>query len=101
MRPSLRGGLGVLVLWSVNRRLFFQTNCVCPVFAPQCANSRGGADLRGPLLAVLKKGEEKREKREERRERGKRRADKGEKREDRGARREESGEAERREVRKI
>ena len=60
-----------------------------------------GADLRGPLLAVLKKGEEKREKREERRERGKRRADKGEKREDRGARREESGEAERREVRKI
>ena len=75
------------MLWSVNRRLFFQTNCVCPVFAPQCANSRGGADLRGPLLAVLKKGEEKREKREERRERGKRRADKGEKTEERGERR--------------
>ena len=56
---------------------------------------RGGADLRGPLLAVLKKGEEKREKREERRERGKRRADKGEKREDRGERRAEKQRGER------
>ena len=79
----------------MNRRLFFQTNCVCPVFAPHCANSRGGADLHGPLLAVLKKGEEKREKREEREEKGERTKERRERTEERGERRAEKQRGER------